>query len=61
MDTNQDITVTISGRPYRMSVERDEEETVRKASEVLNKAIIDYSKSFEYKDSQDLCCLGQKL
>ena len=54
MDTNQDITVTISGRPYRMSVERDEEETVRKASEVLNKAIIDYSKSFEYKDSQDL-------
>ena len=54
MDTNQDIKLTIAGRPYRMAVDRAEEETVRKASEVLNKAIIEYSKSFEYKDSQDL-------
>lgn len=54
MGTNQDIKLTIAGRPYRMAVNRTEEETVRKASEILNKAIIEYSKSFEYKDSQDL-------
>lgn len=54
MGTNQDIKLTIASRPYRMAVNREEEETVRKASEVLNKAIIEYSKSFEYKDNQDL-------
>jgi len=54
MEPNQDIKLTIAGRPYRMSVIREEEETVRKASEVLNKAITDYSNAFEYKDSQDL-------
>jgi len=54
MDTNQDIKLTIAGRPYRMAVNREEEEIVRKASEVVNKTIIEYSKSFEYKDSQDL-------
>ena len=54
MEPNQDINLTIAGRPYRMSVNREEEETVRKASEVLNKAITDYSNAFEYKDSQDL-------
>lgn len=54
MDTNQDIKLTIAGRPYRMAVNREEEEIVRKASEIVNKTIIDYSKSFEYKDNQDL-------
>ena len=54
MDTNQNIKVTIAGRPYRMSVNREEEEIVRRASESLSKTIIEYSKSFEYKDSQDL-------
>lgn len=54
MDTNQDIKLTIAGRPYRMAVNREEEEIVRKASEVVNKTIIEYSKSFEYKDNQDL-------
>ncbi|MCF6170305.1 MAG: cell division protein ZapA [Bacteroidales bacterium] len=54
MDTNQNIKLTIAGRPYRMSVNREEEQIVRRASESLNKTIIAYSKSFEYKDSQDL-------
>jgi len=54
MDTNQDIKLTIAERPYKMAVDRDEEETVRRASEVLNKEIIEYSKSFEYNDIQDL-------
>jgi len=54
MESNQNIKLTIAGRPYRMAVNREEEETVRKASEVLNKTIIEYSNSFEYKDSQDL-------
>ncbi len=54
MATNQNISVSIAGRPYRMAVNREEEETVRRASEIVNRTIIKYSKSFEYKDNQDL-------
>lgn len=52
--TSQYIKVMIAGRPYMMSVERDEEETVRKAADLINETILKYSKSFEYKDQQDL-------
>ena len=54
METNQNIKVTIAGRPYRLSVNREEEEFVRKAAEYVNQTILDYSKAFEYKDHQDL-------
>jgi len=52
--TSQYIKVMIAGRPYMMSVERDEEETVRKAADLINETVLKYSKSFEYKDQQDL-------
>lgn len=52
--TSQYIKVMIAGRPYMMSVERDEEETVRKAAGLINETVLKYSKSFEYKDQQDL-------
>jgi cell division protein ZapA len=54
MDSDQNITVTIAGRPYRLKVNRKEEEIVRKAAEKVNKTILEYSESFEYKDHQDL-------
>ncbi len=54
MEANQNIKVIIAGRPYTLSVLREEEETVRKAVQVINDTITSYSKSFEYKDHQDL-------
>jgi cell division protein ZapA len=54
LETNQNIKVFIAGRPYNISVARDEEEVVRKAAELLNRTIKDYSNSYEYKDQQDL-------
>ena len=54
MQANQNIKVFIAGRPYTLSVLREEEETVRKAVEVINDTVTNYSKSFEYKDHQDL-------
>jgi cell division protein ZapA len=54
MQTSQNIKVFIAGRPYTLSVSLEEEEIVRKAAEHLNETINDYSKSFEYKDHQDL-------
>jgi len=54
MQTSQNIKVFIAGRPYTLSVSPNEEEIVRKAAEHLNETINNYSKSFEYKDHQDL-------
>ncbi len=54
MGANQNITVTIAERPYRMSVKPEEEEVVRAAAERINQTINEYSKAFEYKDQQDL-------
>ena len=54
MDTNQNIKITIAGRPYRLTVKLEEEEIVRKAADYVNQTILDYSKAFEYKDHQDL-------
>ena len=54
MGANQNIKVFIAGRPYTISVLKDEEGVVRKAAELLNKTIKDYSNSYEYKDQQDL-------
>jgi len=54
VQTNQNIKVIIAGRPYNLSVKKDEEELVRKAAEQLNETIKNYSQTFEYKDHQDL-------
>jgi len=54
MDANQNIKVTIAGRPYRLNVKQEEEEAVRKAANYVNETILEYSKAFEYKDHQDL-------
>ena len=48
------ITVSIAGRPYSLTIERKDEEKVREAANKVNKAINDYSNAFEYKDHQDL-------
>jgi len=52
--TDLNIKVNIGGRPYPLTVKRNEEELVRKASENVNHIIKEYSKAFEYKDMQDL-------
>ncbi len=54
MQTKQNIKVIIAGRPYHLTVEREEEELVRKAVEMVNKTIKEYAESFNYKDQQDL-------
>jgi len=54
MEANQNIKITIAGRPYRLSVKLEEEEVVRKAADFVNQTILEYSKAFEYKDHQDL-------
>lgn len=54
MKTDLNIKVDIGGRPYSLTINRDEEELVRKAAKNVNDTITKYSKAFEYKDMQDL-------
>jgi len=54
MKTDLNIKVDIGGRPYSLTINRGEEELVRKAAKSVNDTITKYSKAFEYKDMQDL-------
>ncbi len=54
MKSDLNIKVDIGGRPYSLTISREEEELVRKAAEDVNRTITKYSKAFEYKDMQDL-------
>ena len=47
------ITVEIAGRPYKITIERAEEEIFRKAVKVLAEKLKEYSQSFAIKDIQD--------
>lgn len=54
MKSELNIKVDIGGRPYNLTIKREEEELVRNAAANVNKTINKYSKAFEYKDLQDL-------
>jgi cell division protein ZapA len=54
MDEKINIRVMIAERPYKMAVAREQEEYVRKATKIVNNTIESYSKTFNYKDHQDL-------
>ena len=52
------IKVSIAGRIYPLSIERTEEENVRKAVKSINEKVSEYEKSFDIKDRQDLLAMG---
>ncbi len=51
------IKVIIAGRPYKMGISREKEEVIRKAADVINEEIKNYSHSYEFKDQQDLLAM----
>jgi len=51
------ISVIIAERPYRLTIKQDEEETIRKAANEINKTIKHYSENFAFKDKQDLLAM----
>ncbi|MBN3034707.1 MAG: cell division protein ZapA [Bacteroidales bacterium] len=52
------ISVNISDRPYRLTIPREEEEIVRKAGELVNKALREYAGRYAHKDKQDLLSMA---
>lgn len=58
MKSQLSIKVTIAGRIYPLSIEADEEESVRKAAKMLNERINEYRKNYNIRDMQDLLVMA---
>ena len=52
------IKVTVAGRVYPLTIDRQEEETVRKAAKLINEKVNEYQKNYNIKDSQDLLAMA---
>ncbi len=52
------IKVSIAGRIYPVTIDRTEEENVRKAVKAINDNVSNYEKNFGIKDRQDLLAMS---
>ncbi len=52
------IKVSIAGRIYPLTIDRNEEENVRKAVKNINEKVNDYEKNYNIKDRQDLLAMS---
>jgi len=51
------ISVNIADRPYRLKIEKTDEETIRKAAKLIEKTMKEYSVNYAFKDKQDLLAM----
>ena len=51
------IKVNIAGRTYPLTIERSEEEMIRKAADNINASINDLKENYAVKDIQDLLAM----
>jgi cell division protein ZapA (FtsZ GTPase activity inhibitor) len=52
------ITITLAGRPYRLTASRKEEEFVRKAAKNIEGQISQYALNYRHNDKQDLLAMA---
>lgn len=59
MNNNQEISirVQVADRQYPLKAQVFEEEYLRKAAKLINEKLLGYSKSFSFKDKQDLLAM----
>lgn len=51
------VTVVIAGRPYRLTINKKDEELVRNAAKQIEVKMKDYAKDYAFKDHQDLLAM----
>ena len=51
------IKVIIAGRPYKMRVQREQEELVRKAARYVEEEIQAFAHQYEHQDQQDILAM----
>lgn len=57
MSSTLSIKVTIAGRTYPLTIDRSEEEGIRKAADAINKNIKDLQSNYAVRDMQDLIAM----
>jgi cell division protein ZapA (FtsZ GTPase activity inhibitor) len=51
------INVMIADRTYKLTIEKQEEEIVRKAAKLINDKIKEFASNYAFKDKQDLLAM----
>lgn len=51
------ISLTIANRPYRLVINKEQEEFFRKAAKLIDKKAKEYSSNYAHKDNQDLLAM----
>ena len=51
------ISVNVADRTYKLTIEKQEEEIVRKAAKLINEKIKEFSTNYAFKDKQDLLAM----
>jgi cell division protein ZapA len=51
------ISITIADRPYKLVVDKEQEELFRNSAKLIDKRIKEYSVSYAFKDKQDLLAM----
>ena len=54
---NLSIKLTIANRVYPLSIDRKEEENVRKAAKLIEKNLKEYEENYSVRDKQDLLAM----
>jgi len=57
MSSTLSIKVIIGGRTYPLTIDRSEEEAIRKAADAINKNIKDLQSNYAVRDMQDLIAM----
>ncbi|MEI6901413.1 MAG: cell division protein ZapA [Bacteroidota bacterium] len=51
------ISINVADRPYKLLIEKENEEVFRRAAKLLDDRIKTYSSNYAYKDKQDLVAM----
>jgi cell division protein ZapA (FtsZ GTPase activity inhibitor) len=51
------VTVVIAGRPYRLTINKQDEELVRNAAKLIESKMKNYASDYAFKDQQDLLAM----
>ncbi len=51
------IKISIAGRVYPLTIERDEEEVIRKAAKMIDASVSVFQQNYAVKDKQDLLAM----
>ncbi len=58
MSDKLSIKVTVGGRTYPLTIDRSEEEVIRKAANKINDSIVELRDNYAVKDMQDLLAMA---